>query len=424
MKHHEIFISYRREGGEHLAGRVKDALKIRGFSVFLDVEDLKSGKFNEALLDKIEYATDFIVILTPGCLDRCKNEDDWLRKEIRHAIKCRCNIVPVLARGFQMPLPQALPSDIEELPWYNGLTPAHELFEASMDRLVSTFLKTGKLQAGASFSAHTQDSTTAETESHRFALLFEERPDVIAEIEFEASHTPEQLEAEFEKLLVRLEVQVCEPPPPHWRRPEDNNRRDRLLTLVEQYDASLEEARYFVAVTHRCILKYNEWLRRVDDKGSEEDKKRIKSMYSMKEHYHESGYDEWRTSLERYQRAIGNKEHLRNAIEMLGTPVVPLVCLSYRRYDTCDEINCIWRVQVHLAKIMSRLQDLRALPFLAKSLLRHEDDLNGHNSWCLGIIKAVRAFGVDRQIVDTCFERLVGVTASEILREKRDRERH
>jgi len=47
---HDIFISYRRDGGEYLAGRVKDALRSRGFSVFMDVEDLKSWKFYEALL--------------------------------------------------------------------------------------------------------------------------------------------------------------------------------------------------------------------------------------------------------------------------------------------------------------------------------------------------------------------------------------
>jgi hypothetical protein len=71
---HDIFISYRREGGEHLAGRVKYALVTRGFSVFMDVEDLKSGRFDEALLQKIQGATDVLVILTPGCLERCRNE--------------------------------------------------------------------------------------------------------------------------------------------------------------------------------------------------------------------------------------------------------------------------------------------------------------------------------------------------------------
>jgi hypothetical protein len=138
---------------------VKDALKNRGFSVFMDVEDLKSGKFDEALLGKIEHATDVLVILTPGCLDRCKNEDDWLRLEIKHAIDCKRNIVPILSRGFQMPLQQALPPDIAELPKYNGLAPAHELFEASMDRLVSTFLKAGK-KAAAQHPEVTSPGTT------------------------------------------------------------------------------------------------------------------------------------------------------------------------------------------------------------------------------------------------------------------------
>jgi hypothetical protein len=138
---HDIFISYRRNGGEDLAGQVKNALRDRGFSAFMDVVDLKSGKFDEALLRQIEEATDFVIILTPGCLDRCKNEDDWVRQEIRHSIQCKRNIVPVLQRDFQMPLPQELPQDIAELPRYNGLVPTDEVFETSMDRLVLNFLR-------------------------------------------------------------------------------------------------------------------------------------------------------------------------------------------------------------------------------------------------------------------------------------------
>jgi len=142
----DVFISYRREGGEDLAERVKDALKSRGIVAFMDVHDLKSGRFDTALLSKIEEATDVIVILTPGCLERCKNEGDWLRQEIRHAIKTERNIVPVISRYFEMPLPESLPSDIAELPKYGGLVPSHELFDASIDRLVSTFLKSRKAE--------------------------------------------------------------------------------------------------------------------------------------------------------------------------------------------------------------------------------------------------------------------------------------
>jgi TIR domain len=141
LTQYDIFISYRRDGGEHLAGRVKDALRTRGFSAFMDVEDLKSGKFCTALLKTIKEATDVIVILTPGCLDRCRNEGDWLRLEIRHAIECEKNIVPVIARGFRMPPANTLPHDIAALVEYNGFTPSHDVFEASMNKLVSTFLK-------------------------------------------------------------------------------------------------------------------------------------------------------------------------------------------------------------------------------------------------------------------------------------------
>ncbi len=137
----DVFVSYRREGGEDMAGRVADALRMRGFSVFMDVHDLKGGKFDEALLGKIEHAIDFVVILTPHCLDRCKDEEDWLRKEIKHALVHKRNIVPIMAHGFQMPKPATLPPDIADLTAYHGLSPTHELFDASIETLISKFLK-------------------------------------------------------------------------------------------------------------------------------------------------------------------------------------------------------------------------------------------------------------------------------------------
>jgi hypothetical protein len=137
---HDVFISYRRKGGEHLAGRIKEALGLRGFSIFMDVEDLKAGKFDEALFREIEEAKDVLVIMTEDCLDRCKNEDDWFRQEIRHAIKCNSNIVPILDGGFQMPPPANLPSDISSLTSYNGCRVTHEMFKANMEDLASNFL--------------------------------------------------------------------------------------------------------------------------------------------------------------------------------------------------------------------------------------------------------------------------------------------
>lgn len=136
-----IFISYRRDGGDGLAGRVRDALRSRGFRVFLDVEDLKTGKFNTALYAEIDRCSDVIIILSPGALDRCFNEGDWVRLEIAYALKSKKNIVPVFGRNFEFPQ-TPLPEDINELPYYNGLNASHDLFEASMDKVAGMLITT------------------------------------------------------------------------------------------------------------------------------------------------------------------------------------------------------------------------------------------------------------------------------------------
>jgi len=138
MNRGKVFITYRRDTGSETARLVKESLQKRGYreeDVFLDVENLRSGRFNQELFDRIEAATDVVVILTPGCLDRCKDPEDWVRQEVAHAIQCKKNIVPVMARGFVFPT--GLPDDIRALSTYHGIAPSYELFDASMDKLVS-----------------------------------------------------------------------------------------------------------------------------------------------------------------------------------------------------------------------------------------------------------------------------------------------
>lgn len=130
----KVFISYRREGGAEMARLLRDRLQQRGYGVFLDVEELRSGLFDEALVRQIEVSTDVVVILSPGSLDGCHAEDDWLRREVAHAIAHGKNIVPILMRGFQWPK-RPLPEDMAALPQYNGLAPSLDFFDASMDRL-------------------------------------------------------------------------------------------------------------------------------------------------------------------------------------------------------------------------------------------------------------------------------------------------
>jgi hypothetical protein len=145
MAKHTVFISYRREGGFELAKNIKESLEKRGFKVFLDIEDLRKGPFPDHIYKNIETSSDLIAILTPGSLDRCQNEEDWVRKEIAHAIKNGKNIVPVLHRYFQWP--DNLPPDIEPLRYYQGLSSDQEYFEASMDKLAELLTGVGFFRA-------------------------------------------------------------------------------------------------------------------------------------------------------------------------------------------------------------------------------------------------------------------------------------
>lgn len=135
----DIFISYRREGGEFLASLLYQRLSSDGYSVFLDVESLRSGKFNEQLFRVIEECTDFLLILPPNGLDRCVHPDDWVRLEIERAVDLGKNIIPVMMRGFEWP--DTLPEKLQEIPLENGVTANTELFDGVIARLEKKLLR-------------------------------------------------------------------------------------------------------------------------------------------------------------------------------------------------------------------------------------------------------------------------------------------
>ncbi len=58
-------------------------LQLRGFTVFIDVERLEAGKFDNNLLQSIRQAKHFILVLTPRSLDRCIEDSegkDWVHR--------------------------------------------------------------------------------------------------------------------------------------------------------------------------------------------------------------------------------------------------------------------------------------------------------------------------------------------------------
>ncbi len=136
-----VFISYRREGGAETARLIRGALQERGWTVFLDVEDLDASFFDERLLGEIARAENFLVVLSPGSLDHCHSPHDWLRREIGHALHLRKTVVPVLKAGFSFPSAERLPEDLRDLPRRHGISYTHEYFAAFIDKLESLLVR-------------------------------------------------------------------------------------------------------------------------------------------------------------------------------------------------------------------------------------------------------------------------------------------
>lgn len=141
-EHFDIFISYRREGGLELADSIYQRLINAGYSAFLDLEQLNSGKFNTKLIGVIEQCQDFILVLPPDALDRCADEDDWVRQEVECALKHKKNIIPIMLRGFEWPAVESLPASLRDLPNYNGISASdHNVFVENVERLKRNFLE-------------------------------------------------------------------------------------------------------------------------------------------------------------------------------------------------------------------------------------------------------------------------------------------
>nr|XP_046916139.1 NAD(+) hydrolase sarm1-like isoform X2 [Dermatophagoides farinae] len=167
----DVFISYRRSNGSQLASLLKVHLQLRGFSVFLDVERLEAGKFDNNLLNSIRQAKHFLLVLTPNALDRCINDDeqkDWVHREIAQALLTKCNIIPIM-ESFQWPEPDQLPDDIKPICHFNGIRWIHDYQEACVDKL-ERFMRGEYQNSKQSQDCCSGSLTGSISGSHRYGL--------------------------------------------------------------------------------------------------------------------------------------------------------------------------------------------------------------------------------------------------------------
>lgn len=167
---YQIFISYRRDGGEMLAMHLAHRLREKGLKVFFDMETMRSGKFNEQIFSVIDDCSDFLLILTEGSLDRCVSPSDWVRLEIEHALKANKNIIPVLGRNFEFP--EILPESINEIRYCHGLHANTEFFDSVIEKIISLLKAEGISQIQKQHSGKNEKFLSLLEEDYKCLIEF------------------------------------------------------------------------------------------------------------------------------------------------------------------------------------------------------------------------------------------------------------
>lgn len=115
MKKYDVFISYRRDDGAQYARIIQLLLENSGYSVFLDYEELRDGKFGKKIESAIKEAPIFILIFTRKYLSRCWRISDWVRKEIMLAIQEGKKIIPIVPDNIPIHVPLLINREIKKM---------------------------------------------------------------------------------------------------------------------------------------------------------------------------------------------------------------------------------------------------------------------------------------------------------------------
>ena len=142
MSERTVFISYRRDAtGKAFARSIKEVLTHHGYDAFLDVDCLDAGKWATQILTQVPKRSHFLLLLTPGALDRCIQEDDWVRKEFLNAVATGRNIVPVREESVDLrQLAKCCPECVKALFDYQIATIEHSGFARDIATLIERFI--------------------------------------------------------------------------------------------------------------------------------------------------------------------------------------------------------------------------------------------------------------------------------------------
>jgi len=168
-----VFISYRRETGGPWALALFQRLTNRRVDAYYDIESGQAlGQFDTRILNQIAARPFFVLVLTPGTLERCREPGDWLWREMDHALRTDRIIVPMLTPGFTFAdADRFLPADAAaRLRSFNGIELSQTWFTEAVERLVVALQEPVSVDVGP-VSAEDEEQAQAAVERAAIAPI-------------------------------------------------------------------------------------------------------------------------------------------------------------------------------------------------------------------------------------------------------------
>ncbi len=146
MSEKTVFISYRRDAtGKAFARSLKQELTHSGYDVFLDVDCIDAGEWAAQILTQVPKRAHFLLLLTPGALDRCVDENDWVRREFLLALDRGRNIVPVREESVDpVAMRAAAPEAVKAIFDLQIHPIRHGSFESDIETLTTRYISPHK----------------------------------------------------------------------------------------------------------------------------------------------------------------------------------------------------------------------------------------------------------------------------------------
>lgn len=142
MTEKTVFISYRRSPtGNAFARSVQQALMTQGYDAFIDVDHLGPGSWEDQLRIEVSKRAHFLLLLTPGALDRCSDPKDLVRQEFELAMQAGRNIVGVREESVDLTsLRKSCPAVMQPIFGHQIVELRHTGFARDCAKLIHDFI--------------------------------------------------------------------------------------------------------------------------------------------------------------------------------------------------------------------------------------------------------------------------------------------